>query len=78
MRCQFNVSLCVDIDATDDKLRKAFLDLITQRAREMYGVAGMLAKDAPEVQVSVTDRDGKMIIPLFEGALVDHDEDEGE
>ena len=78
MQCAFNIKLGVDIDATDDPLRKAFIDLVTQRAREMFGVAGMLAKGTPTIEMSVTDRDGKTVIPLFEGALVDYDEDEGE
>ena len=79
MRVVFQTELKVDIDTTDDSLRKAFIDLILLKAREVYGVAGMLAKGTPVMQVFVIDRDGKQPIPLFAGAVRDEDdEDSGE
>ena len=38
MRCLFAMELKVDIDTTDDPLRKAFIDLVLLKAREVYGL----------------------------------------
>ena len=75
MRCVFATELKVDIDTTDDALKKAFLDLILSKAREAYGVAGMLAKGSPIMVVSMTTREGKEIIPLFDAPVRDEDDD---
>lgn len=76
MRCVFETQLKVDIDTTNDKLRKAFIDLVLLKAREAYGVAGMLAKGTPVIQVAMISRDGREDIPLFEAAARDVDEDD--
>lgn len=78
MRCVFQTELKVDIDTTDDALRKAFIDLVLMKAREVYGVAGMLAKTAPSMQVSCMSRNGKEVIPMFDAPLQDADDDSGE
>ena len=77
MRVVFQTELKIDIDTTDDPLRKAFIDLILAKAREVYGVAGMLAKGQPVMTCSVVDRNGKEVLPLF-GAPRDEDDDSGE
>ena len=76
MRCLFAMELKVDIDTTDDPLRKAFIDLVMLKAREVYGVAGMLAKTAPMMQVSMTTRNGKEVIPMFAAPVRDGDDDD--
>lgn len=78
MRCVFETQLKVDIASHDDKLRKAFIDLVTAKAREVFGVAGMLAKEPPVMEVSVISTNGKEKIPLFAGAAQDNDDDDGE
>lgn len=75
MRCLFNTQIAVDIDTEDDALRKAFIDLIVLKARELSGVATMLSKGAPKIEVSMVNRDGKTIIPLFAGATRDESDD---
>jgi hypothetical protein len=75
MRCVFETRLAVDIDVDDDDLRKAFIDMVTQRAREMYGPAAMLAKSPPQVNVSMTTRSGKVDVPLFAEAVRDESDD---
>ena len=77
MRCNFVTELKIDIDTHDEDLRKAFIDLILGKAREAYGVAGMLAKNTPIVTCSVIDKDGKQALPLFGPVRVD-DDDSGE
>lgn len=77
MRCVFKTELKVDIDTTDDALRKAFIDLVLVKAREVYGVAGMLAKGTPVMQVTVIDRSGEHAVPLFAGVAAD-EPDSGE
>lgn len=78
MRVVFQTDLKVDLDSTDDKLRKAFIDLVTLKAREAFGVAGVLARGTPVVQVAVIDRNGREDIPLFEEAARDRDEDDAD
>ena len=75
MRCVFETKLAVDIDVNDDKLRKAFIDMVTQTARNMYGPTVMLAKNAPTISVSMTSRGGKVDIPLFETVTQESDDD---
>jgi hypothetical protein len=76
MRVNFQTELKVDIDTTDDALRKAFIDLVLAKAREVYGVAGMLAKGQPIVTCSVVDTmHGKEQLPLFSNATIDEDSD---
>lgn len=76
MRCLFTTELKVDIDATDDALRKAFIDLVLKSAREVYGIAGMLAKGSPMMAVKVTDRHGEQTLPMFAAPVQDIDDDE--
>ena len=79
MRCVFQTELKIDIDTTDDALRKAFIDLVLLKAREVYGVAGMLAKGQPVVTCSVIDRNGREKLPLFDQPVRDEtDDDSGE
>jgi hypothetical protein len=67
MRLVFNTTLTVDVSANDDELRKAFMELVTQSARTIYGPAAMLAKSRPTLKVTETSRDGGMRdLPLFE------------
>ena len=77
MRCVFQTEMKVDIDTSDDALKKAFIDLVLMKAKEAYGVAGMLAKGSPIMIVSFISRDGKEIIPLFDAPIRD-EEDDGE
>ena len=74
MRCVFETQLKIDIDTTDDALRKAFIDLVMLKAREVYGVAGMLAKGTPVMQVSIIDHNGREKLPLFGAPIKDEDD----
>jgi hypothetical protein len=65
MRLVFNTTLTVDVPADDDELRAAFIELITQSARQVYGPAAMLAKSKPSIKITETSRDGMVDIPLF-------------
>ena len=76
MRCVFTMELKADLNSNDDKLRKAFIDLVAAKAREVFGIAGMLAKTPPMIEVSMVTNAGKEVIPLFEGATVDDDDGE--
>ena len=81
MRCLFKTELHVDLDATDDALRKAFIDLVLRSAREVYGTAAMLAKGTPIMKVSVSDRHGEQVVPMFAAPVrdtSDDDDDSGE
>ena len=67
MRTVFTIELKCDIDTEDDERRAAFIDLVTNSAQQIYGVASMLAgKTAPVMNVSRVDREGKEALPLFE------------
>jgi hypothetical protein len=76
MRCVFETKLSVDIDVNDDKLRKAFIEMVTQAARNMYGPTVMLAKSTPTISISMTSRNGKVDIPLLETVTQESDNDE--
>ena len=65
MRCNFETRLSVDIDVNDDALRAAFIEMVLQAARAMYGPTVMLAKNAPTISVSMSSRQGKVDLPLF-------------
>jgi hypothetical protein len=75
MRCIFETKLELDIDVNDDPLRRAFIDMVTQRAREMYGPAAMLAKSPPKVSVAMITRSGRKEVPLFAEAVRDESDD---
>jgi hypothetical protein len=49
--------------------------MVTQRAREMYGPAAMLAKSPPEVSVAMITRSGRKEMPLFAEAVRDESDD---
>lgn len=66
MRLVFNTTLTVDVSADDDELRKAFIELITQSARQVYGPAAMLAKSRPILKITETSREGMVDIDVFE------------
>jgi hypothetical protein len=68
MRLVFNTSLTVDVASGDDDLRKAFMELVTQSARQVYGPAAMLAKSRPTIKITETSRDGMIDIDLFDEA----------
>ena len=76
MRCVFTTELKVDIDTSDDPLRKAFIDFVLAKAREVYGSAAMLAKTAPVMSVSITSREGRQVLPVFGAPIRDMDEDD--
>jgi hypothetical protein len=65
MRLVFNTTLTVDVAAHDDELRAAFIELVSQSARAVYGPAAMLAKSKPILTITVTDREGMADIDLF-------------
>ena len=65
MRLVFNTTLTVDVSATDYELRAAFIELVTQSARTIYGPAAMLATSKPSIKITETSRDGMVDIPLF-------------
>jgi len=71
MRLVFNTTLTVDVAAHDDELRAAFIELVSQSARAVYGPAAMLAKSKPSLTITVTDREGMNDIPLFAEASPD-------
>jgi hypothetical protein len=74
MRCTFNIELRVDINSTDDALRKAFIDMMLMKARELYGPAAMLAKTTPLISASIISAtDGKVELPLFSRAELGDD-----
>lgn len=66
MRLVFNTSLTVDVNPNDDQLRAAFIELVTQSARTVYGPAAMLAKSKPIFKLTITDRSGMADLPMFE------------
>jgi hypothetical protein len=57
------------VSANDDELRSAFIQLVTQSARTIYGPAAMLAKSRPTIKITETSRDGMVDIDLFDEAL---------
>jgi hypothetical protein len=71
MRLVFNTTLTVDVSANDDELRAAFIELVTMKAREVYGPAAMLAKSRPALTISLTDRSGMNMIDVFEPTVED-------
>lgn len=66
MRTVFQIEVKVDIDATDDDRRAAFIRLVTEAAQGLYGTAAMLAKKPPVINIVATDRNGKHDIPLVD------------
>jgi hypothetical protein len=70
MRLVFNTTLTVDVPPYDDALRKAFIDLIVQSARQVYGPAAMLARGKPTIKLTESSRDDGLVeINIFEEAL---------
>ena len=76
MRCNFETRLSVDIDVNDDALRAAFIEMVLQAARAMYGPTVMLAKNAPTISVSMSSRQGKVDLPLFTVTQESDDEED--
>jgi hypothetical protein len=68
MRLVFNTTLTVDVSANDDELRAAFIELVTQSAKTIYGPAAMLAKSRPIMKITETSREGMVDVPLFDEA----------
>jgi hypothetical protein len=66
MRCVFTTEIKVDIDMDDDEQRAAFIQLVTEAARNVYGPAAMIAKKSPTITITQTSREGKENIPLFD------------
>ena len=66
MRLVFNTTLTVDVAPHDDELRRAFIELVCQSARTIYGPAAMLAKSKPILKITETSREGMVDIDLFE------------
>ena len=66
MRLVFNTTLTVDVAPNDDELRRAFIELVTQSARAIYGPAAMLAKSRPTLKITETSREGMKDIDVFE------------
>ena len=66
MRLVFTTTLTTDVPAVDDELRKAFIELVTMKAREVYGPAAMLAKQRPIISITLTDRSGMADIDVFD------------
>ncbi len=71
MRLVFTTTLTVDVAPNDDELRKAFIELVCQSARQVYGPAAMLAKARPTFKITETSREGMVEIPLFADASPD-------
>ena len=71
MRLVFTTTLTVDVSANDDELRAAFIELVTMKAREVYGPAAMLAKSRPALTISLTDRSGMEMLDVFEPTIED-------
>jgi hypothetical protein len=65
MRLVFNTTLTVDVSPNDDELRAAFIELVSQSARSIYGPAAMLAKARPTLKITETSREGMVDVPLF-------------
>ena len=70
MRLVFNTTLTVDVAPNDDELRAAFIELVTQSARTIYGPAAMLAKSKPTLKITETSREGMVDIDMFSGETV--------
>jgi len=71
MRLVFNTTLTVDVAPNDDELRKAFIELVCQSARQVYGPAAMLAKSRPSLKITETSREGMTDIDVFEPSAAD-------
>ena len=68
VRTTFNIEITVDILSTDDERRQAYVELITNTARKIYGQAAMLAgKRAPKLSVTSVGPDGQTDYNVFEG-----------
>ena len=70
MRLVFNSTLTVDVSANDDELRAAFIELVCQSARTIYGPAAMLAKSKPILKITETSREGMVEIDMMTGKVV--------
>jgi hypothetical protein len=71
MRMVFTATLSVDVDAYDDKLRAAFIKLMTMNVRNMSAPAAMLAHKRPTLSLKMTSRNGVEDLPIFEAENVD-------
>lgn len=67
VRNTFNIELKVDILSTDGERQKAFVELMTNTARLIYGQAAMLSKKTPSLTVTSIGSDGKTSHDIFEG-----------
>ena len=65
MRLVFNTTLTVDVSPNDDELRRAFIELVTSSARQIYGPAAMLAKSKPIIKITETSREGMREVDMF-------------
>lgn len=70
MKLVFNTTLTVDVPPYDDALRAAFIQLVIQSGRAVYGPAAMLAKSKPKLKITESSRDDGLVeINVFEEAL---------
>jgi hypothetical protein len=72
MRLVFTATLSVDVDAHDDELRAAFIQLMSQNVRNMSAPAAMLARKTPTLGLKVTSRNGVEELPLFDEPDANH------
>lgn len=72
MRTVFNIELKLDIPATDDERRKAFIELTLMTARQLYAQAAMISTSRPDMKVIGEGHQ----IPLFPENQTKEDEDE--
>lgn len=75
VRNTFNIELKVDILSTDDERQKAFVELMTNTARMLYGQAAMLSKKTPSLTVTSIGSDGKTSHDIFEGSAFANSEE---
>ena len=68
VRTVFTIEVSTDISVSDEKRRKAFIDLMRKASKTLYAQTAMLS-DKPTVDISIQSDDsvnGVSEIPLFE------------
>ena len=76
VRTTFNIEMKVDNKLEDEERRKVFIDLVLEKARELFGVSNMLAETPIKMSVNMIDGNGKHALPLLNVAELGVEADE--